>query len=395
MSLKQNLNTYSPLELKELIKEHNKRVRGMVKEEVKQFRKEKLNELIIRAVGKKEELIDRMVKIANKKDVSSFKLIKKKGKTTDEQKETLDKIHKKEVKQLYKDFSEGKIDKKKLNKELSEIKKERVRAEMPKLKIVEGEKKQEIPKITITEAPKKIIKKEKKSEPVPKLEKKEFKIKLPEEQAKQAEKPKGKRPAKKAEEEQAKQAEAGEAEEFQLPKFFKTAPANIQDNIKKGVKDNKLSSNPNILKQEYKGAKLIKKGLNTGKSAVERIEGLSRGMTAINDEKDQEIYKAVFNEKIPKKKIESEFLKIGVDLMTGDKDDKKAFRPHLSKQPLEVQKKFLRKNREAYLATVVSLNDKTGESKKEADKVTRAMEKQKAQREAEFKQAKKEQQNKN
>ena len=348
MSLKQNLDSYSALELKEFIKEHNKRVRGMIKEEVKEFRKEKLSELIIKAVGKKPDLIEKMDKIAKKKDVSSFKLIKTKGKTSDEQKETLDKIHKKEVKKLYKDFAEGKIDKKKLNKELLEIKKERVRADMPKLKIVKGEEPQAKPKVAKPKEKAK-PKKEPKSEP-------------------DSDEPKS---------------------EFKLPKFYDTASPEIKKNLIKGVNNNILSSNPALLKAQYKGAKLIKKGLNEKKSDEERIEGLSRAMDALEDDKDKEIYKAIYNAKLNKKKINDLFLKIGTELMVGDSADKKSFRPYLSKQKLEVQKKFLRKNKEAYLSTVVGLNDKTGESKKVNDAVDRKIKEDKLKRQADFQAAKK------
>ena len=432
MSLKQNLDSYSTLELKEFIKAHNKRVRGMIKEEVKEFRKEKLSELIIKAVGKKPDLIEKMDKIAKKKDVSSFKLIKTKGKMSQNKKDQLDAVQMKETEQLFKDYQSQKINKKQLRKEINEIDKERIRAELPKLKVnllikvidknisegldfngqqikknvkeyVVGQaSKLPIPKITITEAkppqPKRKAPtlaevraknlKEKRDKMKPKgpppKRKRGKAPEVPENlELKVKEKPKPKEPKSEPDSEEPKS-------EFKLPKFYDTASPEIKKNLIKGVNNNILSSNPALLKAQYKGAKLIKKGLNENKSNEERIEGLSRAMDALEDDKDQEIYKAIYNAKLNKKKINDLFLKIGTELMVGDRDDRKSFRPYLSKQKLEVQKKFLRKNKEAYLATVVGLNDKTGESKKVNDAVDRKMKEDKLKRQADFQAAKKE-----
>ena len=116
MSLKNKLDSYTPLELKEFIKEHNKRARKMISEETKEFRKEQLSKLIIKAVGKKDDLIKKMLNVANTKDISSFKLIKEKGKMTQEKKNQLDEVQTKEAEQLAKDFKKGKIDEKELKK---------------------------------------------------------------------------------------------------------------------------------------------------------------------------------------------------------------------------------------------------------------------------------------
>ena len=399
MSLKQILGTYSPLELKEFIKEHNKRVRKMVTEEVKEFRKKKLSELVIKAVGKKDDLIEKMVKTANKNDISNFKLIKNKGKMSQAQKDKLDLIQTKEAEEAAEDFYKDKITEKQLKKELMELKNERIRAEQPKLNVPKllkfikdkKEEKKEKPKMKI---PKIIIseyideKKEKKQEvtkPVPKLPKKDFKIKLPKEEKKPEKKPQAKQPEKKPDPET-----DTEDEDFVLPSFFKNTPENIKKNIIKGVEKGDLPSSSFVLTTLYKTMRKIKNGVEKkDKDPEDRIDGLGRGIIA--DDTDKEHYKAVYGKKLPEKEIQKEFIKIASELMAGDKSDKDKVRKHINKASLEIQKALLKKDKEAYLVTVSGVNDKTGESRKRADEIDAAIAKDKAQMKKEFEAAKKEQ----
>ena len=402
MSLKNKLQTYSPLELKEFIKEHNKRARKMVSEETKEFRKKQLEKLIIKAVGKKDDLIEKMVKASNIKDISSFKLIKEKGKMKQEDKDNLDDIQAKETEQLAQDFKKGKIDDKKLRKELNEIKNERIRAELPKLNvpklikfIKEKVEEKKMPKIIISEyldkgkAPAK--KTEEKS--VPPLPKKQFKIKLPkEQQAKQSEK-QVKQSEKK---EQAKQSEPPkedtdtEDEEFVMPKFFKNTDPKIRDNIEKAVKKGELPESSVVLVSSYKTMKKIKNAVEKkNKPNDERVDGLGRGLDA--DQQDEDYYKAIFGKKYPKKEIEKEFLAVAKNMIGGDKPTRDKVRKWINKADVSIQKKLFNSNKEGYLLSVSGVNDKTGESRKEADKLDQALAKQKAEREKEFAKAKAEQ----
>jgi hypothetical protein len=407
MTLKDKLSTYTPLELKEFIKEHNKRVRKMVSEEVKEFRKKQLSNLIIKAVGKKEDLIKKMVDISNIKDVSSFKLIKQKGKIDRKKALEIDEIQVKETEKLFNDFQKKKIDKKQLQKELNEIAKERVRLELPKLKVAKLIKAIEdniknnkdfsgsdikknvveyvagnasnlpIPTIKITEA--KPSQPKRKAPTLEEIRKKNLKEKReamkpkrepPKRQVKQTEpiKPKGKAPPIPKKQQKEETDTESEEEEFSLPPFFKNKPEDIQKNIIKAVEMGLLSSNSIILKQEFIGMNKINRGLDTNRTNAERIEGLARGMVAISEDGkedgDPNKYEAIFKKKLPEKKIVSEYIKVGLDIIKGDREQRRKVGKSLNNAPLEVQKKFLRADRENYLKTVSTLRDKTGTKQK-------------------------------
>ena len=392
MTLKDKLSTYTPLELKEFIKEHNKRVRKMVSEEVKEFRKKQLSNLIIKAVGKKEDLIKKMVDISNIKDVSSFKLIKQKGKIDRKKALDIDKIQVKETEKLFDDFKKKKIDKKELQKKLNEIAKERVRLELPKLKVAKliktmeeniKEKKQPEPKKQAKQTQAKQTEEKKTKPPQPKrkaptleeirkknLKEKREAMKPKREPPKRQEpkKPKGKAPPIPKKQQKEETDTESEEEEFSLPAFFKNKSENIQKNIIKAVEMGLLSSNSIILKQEFIGMNKINRGLDTNRTNAERIDGLARGMVAISEDGkedgDPNKYEAIFKKKLPEKKIVSEYIKVGLDIIKGDREQRRKIGKSLNNAPLEVQKKFLRADRENYLKTVSTLRDKTGTKQK-------------------------------
>ena len=392
MTLKDKLSTYTPLELKEFIKEHNKRVRKMVSEEVKEFRKKQLSNLIIKAVGKKEDLIKKMVDISNIKDVSSFKLIKQKGKIDRKKALEIDEIQVKETEKLFDDFKKKKIDKKELQKKLNEIAKERVRLELPKLKVAKliktmeeniKEKKQPEPKKQAKQTQAKQTEEKKTKPPQPKrkaptleeirkknLKEKREAMKPKREPPKRQElkKPKGKAPPIPKKQQKEETDTESEEEEFSLPAFFKNKSENIQKNIIKAVEMGLLSSNSIILKQEFIGMNKINRGLDTNRTNAERIDGLARGMVAISEDGkedgDPNKYEAIFKKKLPEKKIVSEYIKVGLDIIKGDREQRRKIGKSLNNAPLEVQKKFLRADRENYLKTVSTLRDKTGTKQK-------------------------------
>jgi len=392
MTLKDKLSTYTPLELKEFIKEHNKRVRKMVSEEVKEFRKKQLSNLIIKAVGKKEDLIKKMVDISNIKDVSSFKLIKQKGKIDRKKALEIDEIKVKETEKLFDDFKKKKIDKKELQKKLNEIAKERVRLELPKLKVAKliktmeeniKEKKQPEPKKQAKQTQAKQTEEKKTKPPQPKrkaptleeirkknLKEKREAMKPKREPPKRQEpkKPKGKAPPIPKKQQKEETDTESEEEEFSLPAFFKNKSENIQKNIIKAVEMGLLSSNSIILKQEFIGMNKINRGLDTNRTNAERIDGLARGMVAISEDGkedgDPNKYEAIFKKKLPEKKIVSEYIKVGLDIIKGDREQRRKIGKSLNNAPLEVQKKFLRADRENYLKTVSTLRDKTGTKQK-------------------------------
>lgn len=413
MSLKNKLETYTPLELKEFIKEHNKRARKMISEETKEFRKEQLSKLIIKAVGKKDDLIKKMVNVANTKDISSFKLIKEKGKMSQDEKNKLDEVQTKEAEQLAKDFKKGKIDEKELKKKLDEIKKERVRAELPKLnvsKLLKFIKEKPEPKKEVKKEEKKEEKKKDKP-PQPKrkaptlaevreknIKEKRQAMKPKREPPKRKEpiKPKGKAPAppKKEQEKQAeKPAETEtdtEDEEFQLPPFFKNTDPKIRSNIEKAVEKGELPSSSIVLVTTYKTMKKIKTAVEKkDKSNEERIDGLGRGLSA--DGEDEENYKAIYGKKFPKKEIEKDFLSVAKNMIGGDRATRDKARKWIDKADVTIQKKLFNFNKEGYLLSVTGVNDKTGEARKQSDRIDRAIAKEKADREKDFAKAKAEQ----
>jgi hypothetical protein len=399
MSLKNKLDSYTPLELKEFIKEHNKRARKMISEETKEFRKEQLSKLIIKAVGKKDDLIKKMVNVANTKDISSFKLIKEKGKMTQEKKNQLDEVQTKEAEQLAKDFKKGKIDEKELKKKLDEIKKERIRAELPKLNV------SKLLKFIKEKPDKKDEEKKKDKPPQPKrkaptlaevraknLKEKREAMKPKREPPKRKEpiKPKGKAPAPPKKEEPKKEDTDTEDEEFVMPKFFKNTDPKIRENIEKAVKKGDLPESSIVLVTTYKTLKKIKTAVEKkDKDNEDRIDGLGRGLGS--DSQDEEYYKAIFGKKYPKKEIEKEFLSVAKNMIGGEKATRDKVRKWIDKADVAIQKKLFNFNKEGYLLSVTGVNDKTGESRKEADRIDRAIAKQKADREKDFAKAKAEQ----
>lgn len=405
MSLKNKLETYTPLELKEFIKEHNKRARKMISQETKEFRKEQLSKLIIKAVGKKDDLIKKMVNVSNTKDISSFKLIKEKGKMSQEKKNQLDEVQTKEAEQLAKDFKKGKIDEKELKKKLDEIKKERIRAELPKLnvsKLLKFIKEKPEPK---KEEKKEEKKKDKPPQPKRKaptlsevreknLKEKRQAMKPKREPPKRKEpiKPKGKAPAPPKKEEPKKEDTETDTEDegFVLPPFFKNTDPKIRSNIEKSVEKGDLPSSSIVLVTTYKTMKKIKTALEKkDKDNEDRIDGLGRGLSA--DGQDEDYYKAIFNKKYPKKEIEKEFLSVAKNMIGGEKPTRDKVRKWIDKADVSIQKKLFNFNKEGYLLSVTGIADKTGESRKQADRIDRAIAKQKADREKEFQKAKAEQ----
>jgi len=470
-----------------------------------------------------------MVDIANIKDVSSFKLIKNKGKTSQADKDKLDAIQTKEAEQLAKDFKKGKIDEKELKKKLDEIKKERIRAELPKLNVnkllkVIKEKPEE-KKEQVKQTEKNTEEKKKDKPPQPKRKAptlKEVREKNLKEK-REAMKPKRKPPQKKdtvrgkpptvekaklikyveknldtsksskqqpkliqeiieyfykeaidgqnvkfntyrkgtnleflanydqeaegykniedfrklykseiiknikknnldidgleessnideneiikiisskeepKKKEQAKQTEKKpepetdtEDEDFVLPSFFKNTPEDIKKNILKSVDKGDLPSSSFVLVNVYKTIRKIKNAVEKkDRGNDERIDGLGRGLSA--DSEDENYWKAIYNKKFPKKEIEKEFLSVAKNMIGGDRDTKMKARKWIDKADVTIQKKLFNFNKEGYLSTVTGVNDKTGEKRKEADKVDRAIAREKAQREKEFQQAKREQ----
>ena len=112
----------------------------------------------------------------------------------------------------------------------------------------------------------------------------------------------------------------------------------------------------------------INKGLDTNKTNAERLEGLARGLSAISEDGkedgDPNKYEAIFKKKLPEKKIISEYVKVGIDFMKGDREQKRKIAKSLNNAPLEIQKKFLRASKEDYLKTVSTIRDKTGVKQK-------------------------------